>query len=123
VPAFAIRYSGINRPLLRLLGLGPRRSRVEVDDDDVTVRMGWAFSTRFPRTAVRSARRDTGAVWGWGVHGWRGTWLVNGSSRGLVRLALEPPQRARTLGLPLRLRVLRVSVDDPEELVAALRPR
>ncbi|HEY7381931.1 MAG TPA: hypothetical protein VH572_12020 [Gaiella sp.] len=123
MPAFAISYSPVNSVVFRVLGLGPRRSGVEIDDAHVTVRMGWAFSSRFPRSAVRSAALDTGSIWEWGVHGWRGTWLVNGSSRGIVKLELEPPQRARTLVFRIRLRELRVSVERPDELVDELRPR
>ena len=54
------------------------------------------------------------------VHGWRGKWLVNGSSSGLVRIDLEPPAHARTGPVPITVRELTVSVDDREELVAAL---
>jgi hypothetical protein len=119
--AFPLRYTGIARTLLRLLGLGPSRSGVRIEGDQVTVRMGWAFVARFPRTSVRSIARDDKRVWEWGVHGWRGHWLVNGSSSGLVRLELEPSPRGRTLLFPLRLKVLRVSVERPDELVATLR--
>ena len=53
--------------------------------------------------------------------GWRRTWLVNGSSRGLVRLELEPAAPAKLLGVvPLKVSTLRVSVDDPDALVATL---
>ena len=55
-----------------------------------------------------------------GVHGWRGRWLVNGAGVGLVRLRLDPEQRARTLGLPVRLRELIVNVAEPDALIAAL---
>ena len=53
---------------------------------------------------------------GWGAHGWRGEWLVNGSSSGIVRIELEPPGRAKVCGVPVELRVLRVSVEDPAGL-------
>ena len=59
-------------------------------------------------------------MWGWGVHGWRGEWLVNGSSSGLVRIELDPPVRARMLIVRVTVRVLRVAVEDPAGLVAAL---
>ena len=35
-------------------------------------------------------------------------------------ISIDPPARARMLGLPVSLRELRVSIDDPEALVAAL---
>jgi hypothetical protein len=72
---------------------------------------------------VRDARPDHGRVTGWGVHGWRGRWLVNGSSSGLVGVDLNPPARARVGPVPVTVRELRVSVDDPDGLVAALTTR
>ena len=56
-----------------------------------------------------------------GVHGWAGRWLVNGSGKGLVSLELKPEQRARVLGVPVRLRELIVSVEDPAALIRSLR--
>ena len=55
------------------------------------------------------------------MHGWNGRWLVNGSSHGIVRIDLDPAQRAWVVGLPVSLRTLRVSVEDPDALIAALR--
>jgi hypothetical protein len=54
------------------------------------------------------------------VHGWAGRYLVNGSGRNLVSIGLDPPQRARVIGFPVRVRELTVSVDDPAGLVEAL---
>jgi hypothetical protein len=100
-------------------------SAVVLDGDGVSCRAGvggWAFRMRAPRASVAGAAPYTGRVLGWGVHGWRGRWLVNGSSSGIVRVELDPPARGRTLGIPLRVRELLVAVDDPDGLVAALRP-
>jgi hypothetical protein len=106
--------------LLGLLGMGRRFSAVIVDADVVTVRMGWAFRTEIPRASVAAVEPDDGMVLGWGVHGWRGRWLVNGSSRGLVRFAIAPPVRARVCGFPVRLTTLRVSLQDRDAALAAL---
>jgi hypothetical protein len=95
------------------LGIGPRRSRVQIDGDVVHIRMGSAFSLPFDRANVASAERDTGRVGGWGLHGWRGVWLVNGSSKGLVRIDLTEPVKGRVIGWPVKGRTVRVSVDDP----------
>jgi hypothetical protein len=46
--------------------------------------------------------------------------LVNGSSSGLVRITFDPPAHGHTAGVPVTVRVLRVSVDDPDALVQAL---
>jgi hypothetical protein len=103
-----------------VLGITRAGSHVEVSPDHVTVRLGWSFATRFPRSSVRSAQSDTGRVMGWGAHGWKGEWLVNGSSSGIVRLELDPSAAARVVGVPVTLRVLRVAVEDPDALVVAL---
>jgi len=86
---FAIRY-GVFRPLLSVLGAGPRWSHVEVDAQRVRVRMGWSFRADIPRTSVTGAAPYTGLVTGIGVHGWRGRWLVNGAASGLVTAASTP---------------------------------
>jgi hypothetical protein len=101
----------------------PEQCRVEVDDGELRVRMGWAFRLDAPRARVRSVALDTDRAWGWGAHGWRRRWLVNGSSHGLVRVELCPPVRAHTAGVPVFVEQLRVSVEDPDGLVAALQAR
>jgi hypothetical protein len=117
---FPIRFTGANRAMV-VLGLRPATSHVTVDKDTVAVRMSWGFSLTFQRSTIRLVSEDHGRVWGWGVHGWRGQWLVNGSSSGLVRFELDPPTRGRLLLLiPVKVRVLRVSVEDPAGLVAAV---
>lgn len=118
-PRFPVRFSGANKAMA-LLGMRAATSYVEVGDDTVVVRMGPYFRAVVPRAQVSSAAEDHDAVWGWGVHGWAGTWLLNGSSAGLVRITIDPAARAHALGLPIRLRVLRVAVADPAGLLAAL---
>lgn len=120
ISRFAISYSSVVKPLLTLLGMGPGTSGVDVRADVVRVRMGWAFTASIPRDSVTSVAPDHALVTGWGVHGIGGRWLVNGSSRGLVRLTIDPPAPARVLGVPVRLRVLRVSVAEPRRLISAL---
>jgi hypothetical protein len=106
------------------LALGRRNCRVDVvhrpTGDVLHARMGWAFRAQVPRPHVTAARRWTGRVWAWGVHGWRGRWLVNGSSHGIVVLSIDPPVRARVCGVPIRLRELAVSLEDPDRFLAAI---
>jgi hypothetical protein len=116
---FPIRFTGANRTM-GLIGITRPRCYVEVGADRIRVRMGWAFAAELPRSSVRSATNDHDRVLGWGVHGWRGKWLVNGSSSGIVRVEIDPPDVARVLVFPVQLGVLRVSVDQPEELIAYL---
>jgi hypothetical protein len=117
---YPISFDGWYRPLSTLVGLPPATSYVEIDDAQIEVRMGWGFRARFPRTAVASVPTYEGFVVSRGVHGFAGRWLVNGSGRGIVRIQLNPTQRAHVAGFPVRLRELLVSVDEPRALVTAL---
>lgn len=116
---FGIRY-GMMRPFLSLLGLGPRFSGLQLDGSRLRVRMGWGFSATVARAQIRSAARSDGLVGGIGVHGWGGRWLVNGAASGLVTLEIDPAARAWVLGVPVKLSLLRVSVEDPDALLKAL---
>jgi hypothetical protein len=116
---FPILFTGANRALV-VIGLRPATSYVELSDTTLTVRLGWGFALHTDRAAVAAAAPDHDKVRGWGAHGWRGTWLVNGSSSNLVRIAFDPPARGRVLAVPVTVRTLRVSVEDPDALIAAL---
>ena len=120
---FAIRFDPWYRPMSSAVFCPPSKSYVEVDGDDVHVRMAWAFNTRFPKSAVRSAQPTDMRTVSRGVHGWGGRWLVNGSGQGLVAITLEPEQKAKVLGVTTRLHELYVSVDDPAALIAELGAR
>jgi hypothetical protein len=119
---FPIRFDRWYRVLSSALLLPPSDSYVEVADDAVTARMGWAFATRFPRAAVARTSRLQHAPLSRGVHGFAGRWLVNGSGDRILVIDLEPAQKARVLGVPVKLRQLAVSVDDPDALAQQLRP-
>ena len=116
---FPIRY-GAFRHLLIAMGAGPRRSGVTIDGHRLTVRMGWMFRGELRLASITSVGPDHQVVGGIGAHGWRGNWLINGAASGIVRVEADPPGRARCMGMPVKLRVLRVSVESPEELQAAL---
>lgn len=118
---FPIRY-GLFRPLLSVLGAGPAFSRVELDGEQLRVRMGPSFRADIPLASITGVTPFEGLVGGIGVHGWRGRWLVNGAASGIVTIVIDPPVRAWVLGVPVKLRTLHVSVQSPEELMAALRP-
>ncbi|HEV8628136.1 MAG TPA: hypothetical protein VG034_27180 [Acidimicrobiia bacterium] len=119
---FPIRFSSFNGVLFRGLLISPSSARVELDDDTIHVRLGWAFAARIPRRLVAKAglgqpptlRLTAGA------HGWGGRWLVNGSADGIVTMDLGEPVRAFVSGFPIRLKELSVSLEDPEGFLAAL---
>lgn len=117
---FAIRFDQWYRVLSTALFLPPSSAYVEVDGDDVYVRMGWAFCSRFSRRAIASASETHARPLSRGVHGFAGRWLVNGSGHGLLAIDLGPTQRGYVMGFPVRLRQLMVSVTDPGALATAL---
>jgi hypothetical protein len=118
---FPILFSPGYALFSRLVLLPPGKAYVEVDTHEVQVRMAWAFSARFPRSAIRSVTRVDRRPLSRGVHGLGGRWLVNGSADNLLALTLEPEQQGRVLGLPVSLHELWVSVVDPDGLTQALR--
>jgi hypothetical protein len=121
VTRFPIRFDRAFRVLSSLMLLKPSDSFVEIDGDEVRVRMAWGFRTRFRRSAVAAASEYRQRPLSRGVHGFAGKWLVNGAADGIVDVVLAPDQRAHVAGFPVRLRQLLVSVEDPAGLLAALR--
>ncbi|MDA8297810.1 MAG: hypothetical protein M0004_14720 [Actinomycetota bacterium] len=118
---FAIAYSPWFAALATVLGTGPRRSRLEVDEDAVVVQMGWAFAARIARRQVVAAAPCANVPWAIGVHtAGRGDWIVNGTCGHLVQLALDPPAAACALGRRVLVRRLRVSVDRPAAFLELL---
>lgn len=116
---YAIRF-GRFKLFLVLFGCTPDNSYLELDGDQLQVQMGWGFKSRFPLVSVRSAERAPDSPLSIGIHGWGGRWIVNGAASPMVAISIEPPAHARVLGFPVTLRELRVSVDDPDALIAAL---
>ncbi len=121
---FALHYNRLMRAFTWGLGLGPRRSGVELSEEELQVRMGWGFAARIPRRSITQARRLSRRRDIWyavGIHTLLGgRWIVNGSLHGVVTLKIEPPVRARALGLPIRLRWLAMSLSEPDGFLAAL---
>src|SRR3982751_3681280 len=108
-----IRFDPWYKTLSSVLGLPPSSSYVEVSDDRIHVRMGWAFRATFPRAAIASTEIAAQRPLSRGVHGFAGRWLVNGSGDRILTIALDPAQLCHVLGLSLSLRKLMVSVDEP----------
>ena len=118
---FPIQFDDWYRVLSTALLLPPSSAYVEVDGNDVHVRMGWAFRSRFSRSAIAAAAENHDRPLSRGVHGFAGRWLVNGSGHGLLAIDLTPWQRGYVMGFPVRLRRLMVSVVEPAALATALR--
>lgn len=110
---FPILFTGVNHTM-KVLGMSLGGAYLEVADGTLEARMGWAFRMRAPRSSVRGVRPGPRRVLGWGVHWWFGDFLVNGSARNLVTIDLEPAARAWVGPIPLRVRRLTVSLEDPD---------
>jgi hypothetical protein len=117
-----IRYNTFARVLLTLVGAPPSWSYLETRGDAVDVRMSWAFRATFPRDCVASVERRERRTISLGAHGFGGRALVNGAWSPLATITLREPTRAWLAGIPIRLRELTVSVDDPDALRAELLP-
>lgn len=117
---FPIRFDAVYGAISKALLLPPSDSFVEVDGDDVSVRMAWAFRARFDRASVASISQLHRSPLSRGVHGFGGRWLVNGSGEGILVIDFVRPQHAYVLGIPIRLRQLAVSVEDPDSLAKSL---
>ncbi len=120
--AFPIRYSRLSRWMMAPLRLGARRAKVELTNDALSVRMGWAFRATIPRRSIRRAalHRD---VWAIGVHSDLRfkSWLVNGSSQGIVFLDLLPPAKGRFGPFPITIERLGLGLEDPDGFLRELK--
>ncbi len=118
---FPIRFGRFNAALMGAFGMGPRRSYVEVSEDEVRVRMGWSFSATIPRSSIKEVRERGYVWWAYGLHWWgKGRYIVNGSGHRMLTLRIDPPVRARTSGMSATLRELWVSLEDPDGFRAAI---
>ena len=124
---FPIDYSDMGRVSLwteTRHGGGPGRGGVEVGSIVLRVRMA-DFHLDIPRSSVRSAARSEHQTRGTiGVHGGRGSWLVNGSHDGLVELVPDDLtaalHRLSTLFLRSKVSSLTISLVDPDGFIAAV---
>ena len=119
---FPIRISSPFGLLFRALLILPSMSYVELTADELVVRLSWAFSARIPRRLISGTRPGAKPTIPFtaGAHGWRGRWLVNGSSDGIVDVELSERTRAFVVFFPIRLKVLSVSLENPEGFLAAV---
>jgi hypothetical protein len=121
---FQISFDKWYRRLAVPLGLGPKHALLRINNDTLQVRMGWAFKADIPLTSITEARRGGHRLGeGLGVHGARGEWLVNGSSNNIVELTIDPPVQAHAPLRQTKLRKLRISVSNPDSLIAACTKR
>ncbi len=117
---FAIKRSPWWRPLLVLFGATAARAELAVERERLVARFGW-YRLEVPRAQV-AAVESVRWPW-WGGIGWRywgGRLGLIGASAPVLCVRLASQHRARLLGIPLRVRELCISVDDPAAVRAAL---
>jgi hypothetical protein len=124
---FAMDYSDMGRVSLwtdTRRGGGPGRGGVVLDSTVLRVLVP-GFRLDIPRASVRSATRSARSIGkSIGVHGSHGRWLVNGSYKGLVELAIDPPcytpRQPSTLFLKMKVSSLTISLVDPDSFITAV---
>jgi len=125
---FAISYKDMDRFSTwadTLMGGGPAGGRIELDADELRLRMA-DFKVDVPRASVRRAARSSHRTRGTiGVHARRGRWLANGSADGLVAIEIDPPGHTErslsTLFRRMKVTELMVSLVDPDGFIAAIQ--
>lgn len=118
-----LRFDRWYLPLSVPLGLGPKHSELRVETGNLHVRMGWAFSADIPLASSKSAEPANTRVYSTGVHYGSGRWLVNGSTKGLVKLTIEPAAQAKVWTRSATVSQLWLSVTDPSALIAARKSK
>jgi len=94
---------------------------VILSDDALRVRMGIWFHVEVPRSSIKGAGRYRDVWWAIGAHtDFNGGWLVNGSSKGIVFLDIDPRQPGRGIGFRTSVRRLGLGLEDPDGFLAAL---
>ena len=125
---FAISYDGMG-PISRWadtrMGGGPEGGRVEIDADELRLRMA-DFKVDVPRSSIRGVGRSSFQAKGTiGVHSKGDMWLANGSAHGLVEITIDPPvytpRSLSSLFLRRRVSALIVSLVDPDGFIAAMQ--
>jgi hypothetical protein len=87
----------------------------------VQVRMGPFFRANVPLEQITAAEVGRPSQWaGVGVHGSKGSWVVNGRMGETAVVEIDPPVRGWVCSLPCRVHRLALGVTDPEPLVAEL---
>lgn len=120
---FAYRLGTRSRPLLRLFGVrGPENAWVDLDDDMLRARFGWA-SAETPVANIESWRIEGPWLWitaiGIRRSNRHGDITFGGSPKGGVRIDFKIPIRVG----PFKAPALYLTVEDLERLAADLAAR
>jgi len=92
-----LRFDRWYTPSRCRVGLGPKRSALRTESGTFTSRWGGVYRRHSP-DVDQECRGDQQRAYTAGVHFGFGRWLVNGSTKGLVALTIDPPVQAKCGG-------------------------
>jgi hypothetical protein len=118
---FAMAISPVWRPGLLVLGVTPKRSFIEVTEDDVYVCYG-RLEYHFPREAVEDVQLSHWPLWaGIGARtNFRGAIGLVGTYVNVVKITFKEPQQLRML-LRTKCKELFLSLEEPHAFMTALK--
>lgn len=119
---YRISFNAPSKIIMSVLAAGPRQSWVDVSPDEVRGRVGWAGAVTIRREDITSVNRPEQTPWwlGFGVHGLFGTWGLNGSYSGMVKITMKQPARGRVMFFPIKPHTVYFSLEQPEEFIHEL---
>ncbi len=122
-----MRYDRWYRPLATVLGIGPKRTIIRLDNSTLHVKHGWMFTIDVPAEHIASARQMARRPLAWGIHPMGDAWMVNGSRDGIVELKFSHPATSKSVQMLSttwgEVRCLYLSLTDPDGFIAALGSR
>jgi hypothetical protein len=115
-----ISFNQASKIIMGILGAGPSRSWVEARPDEVYGQVSWVGNVSIPRDQIASVEKVDSIPWamGFGVHGMRGTWALNGSSSGAVKITMREPARGKVMFVPIQPHTIYFSLETPDEFVS-----
>lgn len=127
-PRFTLHYAPWVYAVLRLLPGAIKNSGVEVNDEEVRIRMRPGAEVHIPRDSVTRVWRSRGAehrLVGWlpatpGLHGNLRDVLWLGSGDNLVAIDIDPAASGRIWGISVKPTRVVVSLENPEAFIAEM---
>jgi hypothetical protein len=123
--SYQIAISSFFKPVLLPMGATRESSFVELEESALHVRFGFLFDQRIALSEIQSAEPIDWPVLagiGWRTN-FRGTIGLIGTTKGVVRIRLKEPRRIFFLLMPLKLRDLCVSLEEPRRFADELGRR
>lgn len=119
---YRFSFNIATRAFFTLLGAGPSHAWIDVRPDEIHGRLGWVGDITIPRVSVVSVERVDHVPWwlGLGLHGFMGTWALNGTMGNAVKIEARSGARGRVLFVPMRPKTIYLSLEKPDEFVHEL---